>query len=119
MRATAIALAAILLPPALAAEPLHEPTPEQQAAFDACMAEVDEEALDAHAAAMTERHAETTEAIDAACADGRLEEAAALHAPIWDEYAAHPEARKYLACIAELDRAMGLEPMESHVCDTE
>ncbi|MDT8345395.1 MAG: hypothetical protein RQ752_13310 [Thermohalobaculum sp.] len=90
-----------------------------EAAFEACVAGVDGAAIDAFAEDMLERHADLGAAIDAACADGRRDEAARLYAPLHAEYIAHPDVQRLRACTAVLDAAQGIVPEEPHVCDGE
>lgn len=114
------AVCAILLFPAAA---LGQSAPgaglPPEAAFEACVAGVDSAAIDAFAEDMLERHADLGAAIDAACADGRRDEAARLYAPLHAEYIAHPDVQRLRACTAALDAAQGIVPEEPHVCDGE
>ncbi|MBK0399950.1 hypothetical protein H0I76_12180 [Limibaculum sp. M0105] len=99
--------------------PEPEPTAEQIAALEACLATVDEEAIDAFSEEMLERNSEITVAIDEACAAGQRSAAEALYAPLLAEYVGHPEVAKLRACLEVFDQALGVTRDEPHVCDDE
>lgn len=113
------AWAVALVPSAAFAQSAPEPSDAQIAAFEACIAGVDGEAIDAFSEEILERNSDITTAIDEACAAGRRDEAAALYAPLMSEYTAHPEVRKLRACVAEMDAARGIVADDPHVCDEE
>lgn len=123
MRSAAVCLFVFAFPAAAVAQDntvdAPEPTAEQIAELEACLATVDQDAIDAFSNEMLERNSDITAAIDKACAADKRSAADALYAPLLAEYIAHPEVAKLRACLDTFDAARGVVREEPHVCDDE